>query len=83
MDAYAGRRHHAADVDGEHVIRQMGSIRRDRDPRLWIQVLQAALVEIHSGDAGQSPHIDPPLIAGQHPRGRRRRDAAVVEEPRR
>ena len=82
MNVHAGRSHDAADVDREHVVGQMGSIRRGGDSRLRIEGLQRALVELHTGDAGQRPHIDPPGVAGQHTGGPRRRDTAVVEESR-
>ncbi len=82
MNVHAGRRHHTADVDREHVVGQMRSIRRDRDPHLRIERLQRALVELHTGNTGQRPHIDPPGVAGQRTGGRRGRETAVVEESR-
>jgi len=83
MNVHAGRSNHTADVDREHVVRQMVTVRRDRDPLLRIERLQCALVKLHRRGAGQRPHIDPPGVAGQRTSGRRRRDTAVVEESRR
>ncbi len=82
MDVHAGRLYHAADVDGEDVVRQLGSIGLDRDPQLRIEGHQSVLVEFHTEGAGQRPHIDPPRVRGQRARGRRRGDTAVIEESR-
>ena len=71
MDVHAGRLHHAADIDREHVVRQLGSIGRDRDPQRRIEGHQSVLVDFHTEGAGQRPHIDPPRVRGQRARGRR------------